>query len=41
MAHELFLNPVAVIAPCAYVVWQNIINAVQLWYKNKYGYLKW
>lgn len=36
-----FLNPVAVIAPCAYVVWQNIINAVQLWYKNKYGYLKW
>lgn len=36
-----FLNPVAVIAPCAYVVWQNIINAVQLWYKNKHGYLKW
>lgn len=36
-----FLNPVAVIAPCAYVVWQNIINAIQLWYKDKYGYLKW
>lgn len=36
-----FLNPVAVIAPCAYVVWQNIINAIQLWYKEKYGYLKW
>lgn len=36
-----FLNPVAVIAPCAYVIWQNIINAVQLWYKEKYGYLKW
>lgn len=36
-----FLNPVAVIAPCAYVIWQNIINAVQLWYKGKYGYLKW
>lgn len=36
-----FLNPVCVIAPCAYVVWQNIINAVQLWYKQKYGYLKW
>lgn len=36
-----FLNPVCVIAPCAYVVWQNIINAIQLWYKDKYGYLKW
>ena len=36
-----FLNPVCVIAPCAYVLWQNIINAVQLWYKQKYGYLKW
>lgn len=36
-----FLNPVCVIAPCAYVVWQNIINAVQLWYKDKHGYLKW
>lgn len=36
-----FLNPVAVIAPCAYVLWQNIINAVQLWYKEKHGYLKW
>lgn len=36
-----FLNPVAVIAPCAYVVWQNIINAIQLWYKEKHGYLKW
>lgn len=36
-----FLNPVALIAPCAYVVWQNIINAVQLWYKQKHGFLKW
>ena len=36
-----FLNPTAVIAPCAYVIWQNLINAVQLWYKGKYGYLKW
>lgn len=36
-----FLNPTAVIAPCAYVIWQNIINALQLWYKGKYGYLKW
>ena len=36
-----FLNPYAAIAPCVYVIWQNIINAVQLWYKDKYGYLKW
>ena len=36
-----FLNPYVAIAPCVYVIWQNIINAVQLWYKDKYGYLKW
>ena len=36
-----FLNPYTAIAPCVYVIWQNIINAVQLWYKDKYGYLKW
>ncbi len=36
-----FLNPYAAIAPCAYVIWQNLINAWQLWYKQKYGYLKW
>ena len=36
-----FLTPMASIAPCAYVVWQNLINAWQLWYKQKYGYLRW
>ena len=36
-----FLNPLAAIAPGGYLVWQNIINAVQIWYKEKYGYLKW
>lgn len=36
-----FLNPAASIAPCAYVIWQNLINAWQLWYKEKYGILKW
>ncbi len=36
-----FLNPYAAIAPCAYVVWQNMINSWQLWYKQKYGTLKW
>ena len=36
-----FLNPVAVIAPCSYVLWQNLINSLQLWYKDRYGTLKW
>lgn len=36
-----YLNPTAAIAPCAYVVWQNLVNAWQLWCKEKYGKLKW
>lgn len=36
-----FLNPYASIAPCVYVVWQNLINAWQLWYKRTHGVLKW
>lgn len=36
-----FLNPTAGVAPCAYVIWQNMVNAWQLWYKDKYGKLKW
>jgi len=36
-----FLNPTAAVAPCAYVIWQNLVNAWQLWYKDKYGKLKW
>ncbi len=36
-----FLNPLAALAPGAYVIWQNIINAWQLWYKDKFGYVKW
>ncbi len=36
-----FLNPTAAIAPCAYVIWQNIVNSWQIWYKEKYGRLKW
>lgn len=36
-----YLNPTAAIAPCAYVVWQNTVNAWQLWCKEKYGVLKW
>ena len=36
-----FLNPYAAISPCVYVIWQNLINAIQLYYKEKHGYLKW
>ena len=36
-----YLNPIAALAPCAYVVWQNLVNAWQLWCKEKYGHLKW
>lgn len=36
-----FLNPLAAVAPGAYVLWQNLINAWQIWYKEKYGTLKW
>ena len=36
-----FLNPLAAVAPGAYVVWQNLVNCWQLWYKEKYGKLKW
>ena len=36
-----FLNPLAAGAPGAYVVWQNLVNGWQLWYKEKYGKLKW
>ena len=36
-----FLNPLAAVAPGAYVIWQNLVNGWQLWYKEKYGHLKW
>lgn len=36
-----FLNPLAAVAPGAYVIWQNMVNAWQLWYKEKYGRVKW
>ena len=36
-----FLNPVAAVAPGAYVLWQNLVNSWQLWCKEKYGNLKW
>ena len=36
-----FLNPLAAVAPGAYVVWKNLVNGWQLWYKEKYGKLKW
>lgn len=32
---QTYLNPVASVAPAAYVLWQNIINSYQLWRKRK------
>lgn len=36
-----FLNPLAAVAPGAYVLWQNLVNGWQIWYKEKYGRLIW
>ena len=36
-----FLDPLAALAPGAYVIWQNLVNAWQIWYKEKYGVVKW
>lgn len=36
-----FLNPLAAVAPGAYVLWQNLVNGYQIWYKEKYGKLTW
>lgn len=36
-----FLNPLAAISPGAYVLWQNLVNGWQIWYKEKHGSLKW
>lgn len=36
-----FLNPLAAVAPGAYVIWQNLVNGWQVWYKEKNGKLKW
>ncbi len=34
---QVYLSPLASIAPAAYVVWQNSINSYQLWRKRKKG----
>lgn len=36
-----FLNPLAAVAPGAYVLWQNLVNGWQIWYKEKHGRLIW
>lgn len=36
-----FLNPLAAVAPGAYVLWQNLVNGWQIWYKDKYGHVGW
>lgn len=32
---QVYLNPLASIAPASYVLWQNMINSYQLWRKNR------
>lgn len=32
---QSFLNPIASIAPTAYIVWQNFVNSYQIWKKDK------
>jgi len=32
-----YLNPIASVAPAAYVAWQNTINSLQLWVKARHG----
>lgn len=32
---QSFLDPIASIAPTAYIVWQNIVNSYQLWKRDK------
>ena len=32
---QVYLNPIAFIAPAAYVLWQNSINSYQLWLKGR------
>jgi BASS family bile acid:Na+ symporter len=34
---QTFLNPIASVAPAAYVVWQNLVNTYQLWKKNTHN----
>jgi BASS family bile acid:Na+ symporter len=28
---QVYLNPIASLAPCSYVIWQNLLNSWQLW----------
>ena len=32
---QMYLNPIASIGPGAYVLWQNIVNSLQVWLKRK------
>lgn len=32
---QSYLNPLASLAPAGYVVWQNLVNSLQLWHKNR------
>lgn len=32
---QTYLHPLVSLAPATYILWQNIINSYQLWYKNR------
>ena len=32
---QTYLNPVASVAPGAYILWQNIVNSYQVWRKEQ------
>lgn len=36
-----FLNPLAAVSPGAYILWQNLVNGIQLRYKERHGQLKY
>lgn len=37
---QIYLSPLASIAPASYVLWQNFINSYQLWRKRKFKEIK-
>lgn len=35
-----YLNPLSTVGPGCYILWQNIINSVEIWHQRKLGLLK-
>ena len=36
-----FLNPLAAVSPGAYILWQNLVNGLQIRYKERHGQLRY